>query len=210
MDSTRLKGSATAAVVEALFGAAWGIAGAVFLDGSLEVAAVVLAVVVTAVLVVPAVRLLRTARGDPDPEPEGLSEFAQARKELRWVVLLEAAAVVMVIRLLVLADLQPYVAPAVAIIVGLHFLPLARLFRTPTHYLTAILLSVAGLGVMVGLSMGVGSGSPRAWDAGVDIFSAVVLWCSAVLILDRTRNASRAMPGVTDDPMLDLSPPTPS
>jgi hypothetical protein len=125
--------------------------------------------------------------------------FAEAQKGLRWVVVLEAVVAVVVIRLLVIADLQPYVAPAIAVVVGLHFLPLARLFHTPTHYFTAVLLMVAGLGGTVGLSMGVGSGSSRAWDAGVDFSSAVVLWGSALLILVRTRNASRAMAGMVHE-----------
>ena len=196
---TRLKASATATVVEALFGGVWAIAGASLLNGSVEVAAILLGIVATAVLLFASARLRRSAPEHVDAAPARVDGFAEAQKGLRWVVVLEAVVVVVVIRLLVMADLQPYVAPAIAVVVGLHFLPLARLFRTPTHYFTATLLVVTGLGGTVGLSMGVGSWSPRAWDAGVDFFSAAVLWCSAFLILIRTRNASRAMAGMVHD-----------
>ena len=180
-------------MVEALFGGVWAIAGASLLNGSIEVAAIVLGVVATAALLFASVRLRRSAPDHVDTAPERVDGFAEAQKGLRWVVVLEAVVVVVVIRLLVMANLQPYVAPSIAVVVGLHFLPLARLFRTPTHYFTAVLLTVAGLGGTIGLTMGAGSWSPRVWDAGVDFFSAVVLWYSAFLILARTRNASRAM-----------------
>jgi hypothetical protein len=196
---TRLKASATATAVEALFGGVWAIAGASLLNGSVEVAAILLGVVATAALLFASVRLRRSAPDHVDAAPERVDGVAEAQKGLRGVVVIEAVMVVVVIRLLVMADLQPYVAAAIAVVVGLHFLPLARLFRTPTHYFTAVLLIVAGLGGTVGLSMGVGSGSSRAWDAGVDFFSAVVLWCSAFLILVRTRNASRVMAGMVHE-----------
>jgi hypothetical protein len=72
-------------------------------------------------------------------------------------------------------DLQ---APAIAVIVGLHFLPLARLFYNPLHYVTGALLCLVAIGTVLLLPA-------RSTYAGHEIMvwwvvpsmaNAVILW----------------------------------
>ena len=65
---------------------------------------------------------------------------------------------------------------AVAVIVGLHFIPLARVFEVRLYYWTGVLCVVG----MLGCSLIRDSGM-RVLCAG--LFMAAVLWLTAVLVL---------------------------
>jgi hypothetical protein len=69
------------------------------------------------------------------------------------------------------------IAPVVAIIVGLHFLPLARGLRVPVYYLTAALLVAVGVA-------GTFVQNPPARTLMVCVGAAAVLWltCGVALL----------------------------
>jgi energy-converting hydrogenase Eha subunit E len=75
------------------------------------------------------------------------------------------------------------IAPVVAIIVGLHFLPLARWLPGPIYYLTGALLVVVGLA-------GAAVQEPTVRILTVCIGAAGVLWLSCAIVL--RQNATRA------------------
>lgn len=54
-------------------------------------------------------------------------------------------AIVLVIIVLNIVHRTGVIAPAIAIIVGLHFFPLARLFQRPSYYATGILGCAIGI-----------------------------------------------------------------
>ncbi len=93
---------------------------------------------------------------------------------------IEGALIVLAVIMLTRLGRRELIAPAVAIIVGLHFLPLAYWLAAPIYYLTA------GLLVVVGLS---GSGVPdlptRVFTVGVG--AAVALWLSCGVVVLRAR-----------------------
>jgi hypothetical protein len=71
-------------------------------------------------------------------------------------------------------------APVVAVIVGIHFVPLARALPAPAYYVSAAAL--VGLGLV---SLGVAD-----WAARLTLVSAgaaVILWSTAVFALQRAR-----------------------
>jgi len=70
------------------------------------------------------------------------------------------------------------IVPAVAIIVGLHFLPLARWLPAPTYYLTATLFVAIGMAGTVVQDL-------RSRILSVGIGAAAVLWLSCGLLLLR-------------------------
>lgn len=70
-------------------------------------------------------------------------------------------------------------AAGIGIVVGLHFLPMARLFRFPAYYITGIAIVLCG-----GLSMLLLQGNPATLCAGVGAGTA--LWITAVYALARS------------------------
>jgi len=71
---------------------------------------------------------------------------------------------------------------AVAIVVGLHFIPLARVFEVSLYYWTGV-LSVLG---MIACSL-ISDAGTRLLSAG--LVMAAVLWCTALLLVLRTGHA---------------------
>ncbi len=75
-----------------------------------------------------------------------------------------------------------WMAPVVAIIVGLHFLPIAKWLPAPSYYLTAALLVAVGA---VGLALP--AGRPRT--IVVTVGAACILWVTSAAVLYRLRGA---------------------
>jgi hypothetical protein len=95
----------------------------------------------------------------------------------------EGAAIFAAVIVLVKLGRRDLIAPAVAIIVGLHFLPLARWFPAPIYYLTAALL------IAVGMAGAAVQGLPaRILTVGIGAAAALWLSCGVVLLrADRQR-----------------------
>lgn len=110
------------------------------------------------------------------------SEPDKAESHRFWLVFgAEGAAIFAVIVLFQLWHLVEYIVTAVAVIVGIHFLPLASLFRAPTYYLAGTALIAVPLALVF-----VFRGAPlivdTAWAAGV------ILWVTALHSLLVKRN----------------------
>lgn len=86
--------------------------------------------------------------------------------------------------LLSIFQLDRFIAPATALIVGIHFFPLARLFRVPTYYITGVLLSLLGLVALLALLLGlsIAGPSPYNWSLFVGIGVTLVLWLTAASV----------------------------
>lgn len=76
--------------------------------------------------------------------------------------------------------LSVWIPIAVAVIVGLHFIPLARVFEVPLYYWTGV-LSVLG---MLGCSL-IRDAGTRLLCAG--LIMAAVFWLTAAVLLLRAR-----------------------
>jgi len=96
----------------------------------------------------------------------------------------EGVAILVAVNVLANTGRQDLIAPVVAIIVGLHFLPLARFLPAPIYYLTGALLVVVGLA-------GTAVDDPTSRILTVCIGAATILWLSCAIVL--RRNATRAM-----------------
>jgi len=75
-----------------------------------------------------------------------------------------------------------YIPAAVAVVVGLHFLPLAIAFDQRQYRGTAVLLVLVGLG---GAALVLAGAEDVIVQAAVGYASAVVLWCSAAHVATR-------------------------
>jgi len=173
------QGIASGILVLTFFGAYWGIISAIFLGGAAQIIFFALVGVVTLGFGGLGGMLLRQARTMPKQQSPG---NAVERKRL-WsgygiVVGTEVALIALASVLLSLLQEGPYIAPITALIVGIHFFPLAQLFRVPLYWITGILLSILALIALAALIFGwtwTGSAAYR-WSLVVGIGTTLILW----------------------------------
>lgn len=120
---------------------------------------------------------------------------AKMRNGFIWAVVAEIVgclAVVWICNLLRRADLIPV---GIALVVGLHFLPLAKIFRAPIYYATGIVIPfwcVASVFLFRGPVI----------DVAAAIGTGIVLWLTTAYGLIRVRSFLPAPPGKTEpDPV---------
>lgn len=71
-----------------------------------------------------------------------------------------------------------YLMPAIAVIVGLHFIPLAKPFRANRYYATAAVMTLAGFAAMLALGSGL---AVTHVDVTVDVICAMALWLTGLI-----------------------------
>ena len=163
----RARTAAVVVLITAFFGALWGLLGASALPGSYSSVAALLTVVVTAVLLLTAARLLRLSRRLPRSSAgAGINPFRTRAYLL--AVLFQAVAIPVAVVSLNRAGHPGAVGSAIVAIVGLHFFGLVPAFESRRF------AAVGGAMVLVGLlslllpSGGAASGADprgrrRAW-----------------------------------------------
>ncbi|MFG2588357.1 hypothetical protein [Streptomyces sp. NPDC048438] len=157
--------------VLSVFASVWAFAGASGLASS----GAALAVEIIAVPVTAAAFHL-AYRKDAAPSPRLVSLPANWARSVGIVNVVELAAIFAVIAVCNATGHPAFIPPAIALVVGLHFVPLARLYDQWQYKGTAALLSgVAVLGFAL-IAAGLSDGSVRAV---VGLGSAVTLWASA-------------------------------
>lgn len=158
-----------AILVMSTFAAIWWIVGAAqFGRGSLMMYAV--GIVISGLMVA-----LDWRRGGRSAAPE---ERKRRGRIVGIASAVEGVAIFAAVILLVNLGRRDLIAPAVAVVVGLHFLPLARWLPAPIYYLTGALL------VAVGMAGAVVQDLP-ARILAVCIGAAAVLWLSCGVVLLR-------------------------
>lgn len=158
-------------LVLSVFAVIWAFAGASGLASSGAALAIeIIAVPLTAVAIVLAYR----KGAAPSPRMVSLPEnWARA---VGIVNVVEVAAVFAVIAASNASGRPEFIPAAIALVVGLHFFPLARFYDQWQYKGTAVALSVVAVVGFVLIAAGVSSESVRAV---VGLGSAVVLWASA-------------------------------
>lgn len=164
-----------AVIVMSSFAAIWWIAGTAAAGrGSLLLYAVGLAT--SAVLVV-----LGWRRAGQRTEASGV--LRHRRRVVGIASGVEGVMILVAVNALAHIGRRDLIAPVVAIIVGLHFLPLARWLPAPIYYRTGALLVIVGLA-----STAIQEPSERTLT--VCVGAAAVLWLSSAVVL--WRHAARA------------------
>jgi hypothetical protein len=106
---------------------------------------------------------------EPGPEKRRMDRWFHVVNVVQWIAIFLAAL------LLRRAGQAEWIVPAVGAIVGLHFLPLARIFGSPSHRWT-------GLAMMGWVAACAPIASP-ARDAAVATGLGLILWASAAYSL---------------------------
>ncbi|MFC9507831.1 hypothetical protein [Streptomyces sp. NPDC057002] len=160
-------------VVLSVFALVWAVAAASGTGSATDIAP--LGIEVAAVLVT-AVALYLAYRKDAAPSPRTVNLPANWARGVGIVNTIELVAVFAVIAASN-ASGRPEVIPAgIALVVGLHFFPLARLYDQWQYRWTATLLTAVAIVGFVLVAAGLTSETVRI---AVGLGSAVVLWASA-------------------------------
>lgn len=163
----------------ALFGLGWWLLATSTFAGSVRPAAMVVGCAVAIALMLTARRRLPASAGDPFPAALR-RRFLQVNG-IQWLLIL---AVAQVCARTGTAGLIP---PLVAVIVGLHFLPLAAVFEQPRLRVPAALLTAAGI---AGLVVWLVDGPDTTVRLVVGLVSALSLWGTAVWTVTEAASSS--------------------
>src|SRR5262249_1356482 len=134
-------GMVVGATIMFFFGAIWLLLGVFggwpspgWLRAGLLVAGLLLAVWIAIVVH----RVSHVSETAP-PTPEQAAVGRRIGRRFGWTTGIEGAAILLAVILLNAVHRPDFIPPAIALIVGLHFFPLASLFRRSVYYGTGIL-----------------------------------------------------------------------
>jgi MFS family permease len=166
----RRGGRAVGAVFFALFGGVWALLGS-NLAGWRQPLPLMAAAAIALLLLAAAVRVIRKCRGAmlaarAEARYRHMKRYFRAINAGQWIAAIIAVFVLRRLRL------DEWIVPAIMLIVGLHMLPLARLFGYSPHYLTGAALILTALLYPLANPNGPASASGC-------LVAAAILWLSA-------------------------------
>ncbi|MBO4237926.1 hypothetical protein [Pseudonocardia alni] len=156
------------ALVTALFGVPWALTGATALSAPLP--AVVASVAISVTCTIIALRTRPAARRRQLPH--------RWRARYRTIGVTQGVAITLVVAVAVALSAPGLIAPLVCLVVGLHFLPMARVVDQAEYRLTGAALLVIGL---AGLAVLAATG-PEAARAVTGIGAALTLWITSCIV----------------------------
>jgi hypothetical protein len=111
-------------------------------------------------------------------------------KQFMIVVVLELAAIAIVV-VIASALHRPDLFPVlIAIVVGLHFLPLAKVFRTPIYYVSGIAITLWCVLCWILFRS-------NALIASAGIGTGIMLWATSAYVLLRARHIVRSLEAIS-------------
>lgn len=172
---TRSRG--VGAWVGTLIGIGWLVYGLRWFPEVVRVVAGLAGLAVAGVLLVASRRLIAAARRLPAPDAA-----ARAANRRIWVLFwinfaVEIALLNIAINLLAQPALHIYWIPTISLVVGLHFLPMARFFGVPSFL--ACGAAMIGVAAAVAFVIQTGVDAPQLYVAGEALANAVILWVTA-------------------------------
>jgi hypothetical protein len=176
--ANQLQGRAIGSMILAGFGAIW--LGLAFYAKEMLNAVTILYVVAGLLMLLAGSRKLLQTAGRWPRQPENPSH----NRAFGWINALQWIAIFIVVQILTRLHLDAYTISAIAGIVGLHFFPLARLFKNRMHSVTgsAMVAWAAGTALFAPLQQMQGD---AAMGAGA------ILWASAAITLAISLLAAR-------------------
>ncbi|NUU79056.1 DUF7010 family protein [Paenibacillus xylanilyticus] len=177
-------GAANGVMFMTFFGALWSAIGII---GSNKLGApwlLVLSGIVTLTLLIGAISLFGKARNMNNVTAEKEREkWNRINRKFGMIFGLEGLAILIASVLCNLFDHFEVFFPIMAIIVGIHFFPLARLFRQNFYYGTGIVLSILGIiSLFIPLNTTFGDVSLIARSTFIGFGSALTLWVTGFRI----------------------------
>jgi hypothetical protein len=181
MRREELRGRAAGVIVGAVFGLAWISSALPQLDSVVVVPVLAASVATFGVLIAYAHRLRRTATMVPTSAPP--TGLANVQRRFSVVVATEMVVIIAAANVLARSGHSQWIPAVICALVGLHFIPLARVFSVPMYYATGV-----ALGLVAGSTMILGaSGAPTSlWQLLPGFGAALVLWSTSAWLLVTT------------------------
>ncbi|MCC5801267.1 hypothetical protein [Rossellomorea vietnamensis] len=180
-----LRGTASGVLFMAFFGTLWSYTGVMGLQGWGSPLVLTSALAIGMVLVIGGFSLISASKGFP----QGTSTHSgnDGRKMRMWFNIIfagEGIAIGIAIAVCNAVGHTENIPIVIAIIVGLHFLPLARLFRVRIYYYTGLLLCVVPIvtWLFVPETMSLSGHQLNAYMSVVGLGSALILWVTSFAI----------------------------
>ena len=108
------------------------------------------------------------------------SEARRIGRQFAMIVAAEGVAIAVCVRACVKTHHWRFIVPLILIIVGLHFLPLAKLFKVPRYYVTGALFCVIPVATMLSIPESAQIGHALSWIAipavGCGLVSLATAW----------------------------------
>lgn len=180
-----LRGTASGVLFMAFFGTLWAYTGIMGLQGWGSPWLLTVALAIGFLLVLSGFSLIHVSKEFPD----GVSsrEGNNSRKMRKWFNIIfagEGIAIGIAIAVCNVVGHTENIPIVIAIIVGLHFLPLARLFRVSIYYYTGILLCVVPVitWLFIPETATLSGHELNAYMSAVGLGSAFILWVTSIAI----------------------------
>ena len=181
-----LRGRGAGVTVCAVMGLLWAASALGDLGPGVAVTLLAAAAAISAVLLVGARRLRRAAATRP---ATSLSfDPRQVQRRFTLVVAGEIAAIAAAVNILGRTGHARWIPAVVCVAVGLHFVPLARMFGLGLYNVTAAALCLVAAVTMV---LGATGGSPALWRLLPGFGTALVLWATGARLLATTPTGSK-------------------
>jgi hypothetical protein len=176
LPAAALKGRAIGAIFMAGFGALWMVIGLRFLQ-RLGWRSGLFVLLITAALVLAALRDIQRANTLPSAMSSYTSaQAASMNHKFNVIFAAELIAIAVVVILFNLLRRPAFILPVIAVIVGVHFFPLARLFNAPLFYSTGAAMVLTALFALTMREV------PRR-QAAIGVGCGLVLWITSLVLL---------------------------
>ncbi|MGI6368831.1 MAG: hypothetical protein ACOX2L_10855 [Anaerolineae bacterium] len=183
--------SAGGALLYSALGAAWALLGVLEMRpvGMPEVA--VALGLATGLLLILSVRGMQRANAveEEAASPEASRERGLRGARTHWVFRVQAMLITAASAALVLTNRHAYVAPVTALIVGLHFVAMSSIHRTPGEGLMGAAIALAALATVLWVP-GIPSIHRNPMNLAAGFGTALILWAGAAATLLQQRQAS--------------------
>jgi len=160
-------------------GLAWAGSGLGALSPVVAVPVAVVGVATFAALMTGARSLRRAATAMPASAPPG-ADTSTGRRRFTLVVAGECAAIAAAVNTFSRSGRSQWIPAVICAVVGLHFIPLARLFRVPLYYATAAALCLVAATTMI---LGVTGAPASLWQVLPGFGAALALWATSASAL---------------------------
>ncbi len=174
--SDALRGRANGVMVGSLIAFGWAFYAASGFAPASRYILIAIAAGVAVSLLIAGAKIMRIARS----LPSATAAQTQARRRVwRWFWLNLLAEIVLLniaITLLAAPDLRAYWIPAISVVVGLHFLPMATFFRAQSYWFGGAAMIAVAAAVTIFITH-----DPRNTSVmvhGEAIANAIILWCA--------------------------------
>lgn len=182
-----VRGTASGVMFMAFFGTVWADIGIGGLRVSVAIWLMILAILIGAALFFSGIMMIRQSR-----HLTNTNKFRNAKNVEKWFNIVFAVEFVLIGIAAIVTNVIghfDWFFPIMAIIVGVHFFPLAHLFQVSAYYVTGMLLCLLAIVTLlfVPSEINVRGHSIDAWWTLVGFGSMSILWITSIVILTMGR-----------------------